>query len=166
MKRFVFRLVLALAAAQPLCAAEPGMDGMPEIKATWYYRWFGIGSAPPKPAPPVRREPAAEAAAQRAKAEADLQRRLKVCDEMRRIAVDTGNDQLYERAFILEQKAAELYKQQTAHLPCSRLVPSEEKLDRQLGTTATAAAAEEKLTPAKPENSRTSQANAFREVKP
>src|SRR5439155_24416768 len=57
-------------------------------KAPWYKRWFGIGPDAPQPPPPVQRDPAAEAAAQRAAAEADLIRRQEVCDELRQIAND------------------------------------------------------------------------------
>jgi hypothetical protein len=166
MKRFAVGAILALLAAQSLRAADPPADQLPQYQAPWYKRWFGIGPEPPKPPPPPRRDPAGEAAAQRSAAEVDLNRRLKVCDELRRIALDTGNDQLDDRAMNLEQKAWELYKRQTAHLPCNRLVPSEEKLERQLGTPTSATAAAEKLAPSKTEAGRTSQANAFREVKP
>jgi hypothetical protein len=166
MKRFALGALIALYVAQAVYAGDPPADQLPQYKAPWYKRWFGIGPEPPKPPPPQRRDPAAEAANQRAAAEADLNRRLKVCDELRRIALDTGNDQLDERAVTLEQKAWELYKRQTAHLPCNRLVPSEEKLDRQLGSSTSASAAAEKLTATKTDTSRTSQANAFREVKP
>ena len=165
MKRFALAAIVAVLAVQTLRAADPPAD-QPQYKAPWYKRWFGIGPEPPKPPPPVRGDPAAEAASQRSAAEADLNRRLKICDELRRIALDSGNDQLDERAMTLEQKAWEIYKRQTAHLPCNRLMPSEEKLERQLATSTSASAAADKLQPSKAETNRTSQANAFREVKP
>jgi hypothetical protein len=165
MKRLAVGAMLALLAASALRAADP-MDSLPAYKAPWYKRWFGIGPEPPKPPPPVRRDPATEASNQRAAAETNLNRRLAVCDQLRKIAYETGNDELDQRAMLLEQKAWELYKQQTAHLPCNRLVPTEQKLERQLATSTSAASAAEKLSAEKPDPGRNSQANAFREAKP
>ena len=164
----LFRSVLALLAAEALRAADPPMEATPPAyQAPWYKRWFGIGPEPPKAAPPARRNPAAEAATQRAAAQANLDRRRRVCDELRQVAFETNNNQLDEQALQLEQQAWELYKQQTAHLPCNRLLSSEDKLERQLGTAATSTtAAADQLAPARTETGRTSQANAFREVKP
>jgi hypothetical protein len=146
---------------------EPPADQTAQpMQAPWYTRWFGIGPKPPEPPPPPKRDPAAEASAQRAAAEADLLRRQEVCDELRQIAVEKNNPKLAAQADELERRAYELYKRQTAHLPVSRMVPAEERLDRTLRTGSAAAAANKLASPDKPEVSRTGQANAFREVNP
>lgn len=139
------------------------------VRAPWYKRWFGIGPEPPKPAPPPKpKDPAVEAANLRAQAEADLIRRQNVCLELRQFAEETDNHELRAKVDALERQAWEIYKQQTAHLPCSRLVPTAEEraLDQRLGTTATAAASADRLLPAINVSTRQAQASALREVKP
>ena len=131
-----------------------------------FRHWAGCA----KPVPPPRRDPAAEAVAQRQAAEQTLDRRQRVCNELRQIAADTNNNELFKKANELDQMAFEAYKQQTANLPCARLVPGgadEKKLDRQLSTADSATAAADRLAPTKPADAgKTGQANAFREVKP
>jgi hypothetical protein len=46
-----------------------------------------------------------------------LLRRLEVCDRLRNIADQTGNEALMNQADVLEARANELYRQQTAGLP-------------------------------------------------
>src|SRR5262245_25819344 len=105
--------LLALCAlAGPLCAAEPGKS--PMEKAPWYKRWLGIGPDPViTPPKPERRDPALEAATVRSKAEADLDRRQRVCDELREIAYQTNNSELEAKAVELERQAWDLYRKQT-----------------------------------------------------
>jgi hypothetical protein len=152
--------------AGPLCAAEP--PPLPAARAPWYKRWFGIGPETTKPAPAPRRDPAAEAAALHAKAQAELDRRRLVCDEIRRIAEDTDNKALFAKADDLERQAFDLYMKQTVHLPCSRLLPSrdEKAFDQKLPTTTTAADVDNLTTPAISVPSRKAQASAIREIKP
>lgn len=139
------------------------------IRAPWYKRWFGIGPEPPKPAPPPKpKDPAVEAANARAQAEADLIRRQNVCLELRQFAEETDNHELRAKVDALERQAWEIYKRQTAHLPCSRLIPTAEEraLDQRLGTSAAAAASTDRLLPPINVTSRQAQASAVREVKP
>lgn len=159
--------MLALVGASALSAAEPALP-KGGYRAPWYKRLFGIGPEPPKVVPSPPRDPAKVAAAERARAEADLDRRLRVCDQLRQIAYETQNDQLAARADDLERQACELYKQQTAHLPCSRLVPmtDDRALDRQLDLDSPTVAADKLTTPAISIPSRKAQASAIREVKP
>jgi len=158
--------LLALAtAAGTLRAADPPSDI--QTKPSWLKRNLGIGPDAPQPAPGPRRDLAAEAVSARAAAEETLDRRQRVCDELRRIAADTNNNELFTRADKLEQMAFEVYKQQTAHLPSARMAPGgadARKLDRQLVTSPAAAA--DRLTAAKPDDAVKTHANAFREVKP
>lgn len=46
-----------------------------------------------------------------------LLRRMQVCDRLRQIAEQTGNDELMRQADVLETRAEEVYRQQTAQLP-------------------------------------------------
>src|SRR5438552_3086150 len=103
--------LLALATATATGrAAEPPADS--QYKPTWLKRNLGIGpDAPQQPREP-KRDPAAEAVAARATAEETLDRRQRVCDELRRIAADTNNNDLFTKAEKLEQMAFEVYKQQ------------------------------------------------------
>ncbi len=124
MKRMaVGAALLALGLASPLFADPPKSQS---YEMPWYTRWFGIGAPPPpKPAPPVRRDPVREAAQLRAKAEADLMRRLQACTELQQVALDTNNPELGRKASELEHQAHDLYMKQTAGLPCSKLVPTQ-----------------------------------------
>jgi hypothetical protein len=161
-------LVALGAFAGPLCADDAAPS--PMAKAPWYKRWFGVGPDPVVTPKPAKRDPAAEAASARSRAEADLDRRQRVCTELRQIAFDTNNTELEAKADALERQAWELYQKQTQHLPCSRLMPaqSEEKaLDQRLGTSTAAADAADKLTtPAINVPSRRVQASAKREEQP
>jgi hypothetical protein len=155
--------VVSISHAQP-----PPPRDMPVAEAPWYQRWFGIGPDKPKP-PPVaeHRDPTAEALAQRAAAEADWDRRLQVCDELRQIAIEKNDQKLAAKADELERRATELYKRQTAHLAASRMVPSSDRMDKALGSSASSTAAANRLNDSsQPDVGRTGQANAFREVKP
>jgi hypothetical protein len=166
-RRIAVGALCALFAAGSISrAADPPTP--PPYEAPWYKRWFGIGPEPPKPPPiPERRDPAAEAAAQRAAAEADLFRRLEVCDELRQVAAEKKDPKLAAQADELERRASDLYRRQTAHLPASRMIPSEDRIATAMKTGSSATAAADKLAPpAKPDVGRTGQANAFREVKP
>ncbi len=157
--------ILALGVVGPLCADD--MPQSPNVGVPWYTRWFGIGTPPPRPAPPPRRrDPAAESARVRAQAEADLLRQLKVCDQLREVAMQTNNADLLSKVDDLERQATELYKQRTAYLPCSKLMPtqSESELDRQLD--ATSSPADRLTTPAISVPTRTSQASNRREGTP
>ena len=60
------------------------------------------------PAGLQRRDPVAEAARQRAAALENLERRVQVCDELRRVAVETNNSRLDEQAFKLDRDNYEL----------------------------------------------------------
>src|SRR5262245_64564441 len=103
-RRIVAGALCALLAAGSISrAAEPPT---PNLQAPWYKRWFGIGPDPiQQPPAPERRDPAAEAAAQRAAAEADLFRRLDVCNELHQIAWDKKDVRLDAQADVLERRA-------------------------------------------------------------
>lgn len=164
--------VALLLACAPALRAEP-----PETPSTpsdpWYTRWFGIGG-PSKPLKPEqvkpKLKPSVEAAMARSKAEADLNRRMEVCDRLRQIAAETNNPALDEQANRLEQQAMDHYKKMTAHLPCARLVPSaqEAELDRSLDLTASNRAAAGRLTTptGDPGRGTASAERPIREVKP
>lgn len=167
MKKLVLPALAGLALlASAVCGAEP--QAMPAYKPTFMKKWFGIGPEPPKPPPPIRRDPAIEASNARANAEADLLRRQAACDALRKIAYESNRPELEEQAMQLEEKAWEIYRKQTAHLPCNRLVPekTEGLASRRLGIPEPTAAAD-RLEATKPTDlGKKAQASTIREIKP
>jgi hypothetical protein len=161
--------LLALGLAAGSARADDKSATVSTKEAPWYKRWFGIGPEPIVAPPPKKRDPAAEAASIRAAAEADLNRRVAVCDQLRQIAFENGDSRLNDRALELEQQAWEIYRRRTAQLPCNRLVPTEEErsLDSKLiGSSSTATAADRLAPKGGVDTSRKTQASAIREVKP
>jgi hypothetical protein len=90
--------------------------------AAGFAKWNGGHPEPPKP-PPVPPQVAAAkarerdtAAALRAQEEANLLRRLAVCDKLRELAVQTGDESLEQMADELEKKADTVYRARTTSL--------------------------------------------------
>jgi hypothetical protein len=52
-------------------------------------------------------------------------RRVEVCLRLRQIALDTGNEELQQKAEELEARAWEVYRKQTAHLPLPAEAPDD-----------------------------------------
>ena len=169
MKRLAFGLALAALGllAGPVRAADS--PALPAYKPSWMKRNFGIGPEPPKPPPPIKRDPAVEASNARATAEADLFRRQTVCDALRQVAFDANKPELHDQANELDQKAWDIYLRQTAHLPCNRLVPADvEKAmgSRLIGPGGTTTAADHLEATRGSDTGRRAQASAIREIKP
>jgi hypothetical protein len=84
-----------------------------------FRRWGGASVVRVKPQPPLPQTEAAKArasetaAAMRAQEEANFLRRLAVCDKLRQLALETGDDSLERKAELLQQKAESVYKQRT-----------------------------------------------------
>jgi hypothetical protein len=122
-----------LLAAGYLVAAGPRTD--PGLNA--YQRFQGGPPVSPFPAPPPEKvrqraaEPAKRAAettaALRAQEEANLLRRLAVCDRIKQIALEQGDPKLEDEAIRLEQKAEEVYRQRTAKKVALTAKPEEER---------------------------------------
>lgn len=97
---------------------DPGLNA--------YQRFQGGPAVSPIPAPkptpdktkakPIERVRRSDetAAALRAQEEADLFRRLAVCDRIKQIALEQGDPKLEDEAIRLEQRAEEVYRQRTA----------------------------------------------------
>ncbi len=159
-------LAVGVTAGSALAGESPAASSP---TSPWYKRWFGIGPDPVVAPRPKKRNPAAEAAALRAAAEADFNRRMLVCDQLRQIAFENNDSKLDERVTQLEQQAWDLYLRRTAHLPCNRLVPNDDErtLDLKLVGSSSAATTADRLAPnGGAEMSRKAQASAIREVKP
>lgn len=167
MKRLALGAVLAVLTALAVPARAENTSLPPQAQAPWYKRWFGIGPDPVVPPQPPKRDPAAEAASARAAAETDYNRRLAVCLELRQMALER-NDQAFDlRVQELEQKAWELYRRQTAHLPCNRLMPSDERaVGSRLVDAPTSAVSADRLSPRTSDTGRRLQASAVREINP
>lgn len=101
--------------------AEPGDARSSNSMDSGFRRWNGIPPERPKPpAPPSVQERAEKraketAAALRAQEEANFLRRLAVCDRLRQLAVETGDDDLEKQADVLQAKAEIIYKQKTSN---------------------------------------------------
>jgi hypothetical protein len=81
----------------------------------------------PKPKPADAEKKAGEtAAAMRAQEEANLLRRLAVCDRLKQLALELGDSGLEEEAMRLEQKATEVYRKRTQHLPAGKALKDDE----------------------------------------
>jgi hypothetical protein len=80
----------------------------------------------PKPRPSEVENKAAEtAAARRAQEEANLLRRLAVCDRVKQIALEQGDSKLEDEAIRMEQKAEEVYRQRTKNVAGSKIAASD-----------------------------------------
>lgn len=73
-----------------------------------------------KPQPTVTVE---SAEAERQRHENALIRRMQVCDRLKTIAVQSGNDALLNQAYELEERATMIYRQQTSGLPMPAQTP-------------------------------------------
>jgi hypothetical protein len=122
-------LAVALLAGLGLAAraGEPD-EARPANLDNGFRRWNGIPPERPKPpVPPSAAERAGKkaketAAALRAQEEANFLRRLAVCDRLRQIALETGDEALEKQADVLQEKAEAVYKQKTSSLPISKVV--------------------------------------------
>ena len=119
--------VLALLAAlggTPAIAAEPD-ETVPanyDRGAMGFAKWYAGHPEPPKspPVPPevvaARQREKDTAAAVRAQEEANLLRRLGVCNRLREIAVQTGDEALERQADELEKRAGAVFTARTTVL--------------------------------------------------
>ena len=120
MRRYVFSLVLLALGAASATAASAKSD--PGLAA--FQRFNGgppttpaVTPDKPKPRPSeVEAKTAETTAARRAQEEANLLRRLAVCDRVKQIALEQGDAKLEEEAIRMEQKAEEVYRQRTKNL--------------------------------------------------
>jgi hypothetical protein len=117
---------------------------------SWFSRWFGWGAKPEEPKPaPARQKAAAPkavkpptlvdtAAAERAREQETLLRRLEVCDRLMQIAVDLKDEDLERQIEQLEERARTAYAQRTAYLPAggAQLELDAQILEKHLGATA------------------------------
>lgn len=83
------------------------------------------GGPPTNPAPaekerpkpkPIEKKPSETAAAFRAQEEANLLRRLAVCDRLKQLALEQGDSAMEQEAIRLEERATEVYRQRTKNL--------------------------------------------------
>ena len=77
----------------------------------------------PTPNPLVGNEPLHDAFSLLSKEQAKFLRRQKVCDRLREVALENGDDELERQAELLEQRAWWLYEQRTAQAKMTILLP-------------------------------------------
>jgi len=118
-------LIVGLGAAAAVAEEPDGDAKAAPAKSGWWSNWLG---EKPKPKakiekrPPAEDTPAPPRAADRGVMEQKRQmnavlRRMEVCDRLRMVALQSGNEELMRQADELEARAREVYRQQTAHLP-------------------------------------------------
>ena len=101
-------------------------------KSGWWSSWLG---EKPKPKAKAAKKPPAEehplprpvepAGAEQQREMNAVLRRMEVCDRLRTIALQTGNDELMRRAEELEARAQEIYRRHTANPPAAAPVEEE-----------------------------------------
>ncbi len=98
-----------------------------------YRRWVGAPAEKPKPPPPLPTTPAASkrasetAGALRAQEEANLLRRLAVCDRLVQLALETNDDALEKEADRLQAKAQKVFRERCEALAAGRELAREGK---------------------------------------
>jgi hypothetical protein len=128
-------LIVGLGVAAAMADDSEGDGKSAPAKSGWWSSWFAekpktkpkAEKKPPvedRPAPPSM--PESPAAQQQREMNAVL-RRMEVCDRLRTIALETGNDELMRQAEALEARAQELYRQHTAQLPAAEQAVEETK---------------------------------------
>jgi len=122
-------LIVGLGVAAVIAEEPDGDAKSAAAKSGWWAGWFG---EKPKPKPVAEKKaPADDAPAPPNSAEMGLVeqkrqmnavlRRMEVCDRLRMVALQSGNEDLMRQADELEARAREVYRQQTAHLPAAAL---------------------------------------------
>lgn len=133
-------MVLGLAASRGLARDDDddtsAMKPPPRPAIRWSHYFAGMETyTQPKPEPvkkpaakskkdtakkaaetPKPKNPANEAANERAREEAILMRRLEVCDKLKEIALRTNDGDLFRRAEVLDERARTAYAQRTSIL--------------------------------------------------
>jgi hypothetical protein len=125
-------LALGVGAAAGARAAEPANN--------WFTRLFYTPPAARKDAAPAKDAQAESVIPPRirqANAKADLIRRLEVCDKLRELAFQTGDDELLRKADRLEQRAWDVHAR-TTNTPAG-LSADEAVLNDRLGPDAVGA---------------------------
>lgn len=132
--------VLALGCGLGLAvlARADDTDEKPAKTGNWMTRLFVREPVAKKKDAKIE-EPAAPApmspALLKQKAHWEWLRRLEVCDKLKQIALETGDQELARKAEALDQRAWDVYVQRTGR-PKGNLTPDEQILDGQLGLEA------------------------------
>ncbi len=118
-------LIVGLGAAAAVAEEPDGDAKAVSAKSGWWSNWLG---EKPKPKAKIEKKPASEdtpapphtadmgVVEQKRQMNAVL-RRMEVCDRLRMVALQNGNEELMRQADELEARAREVYRQQTAQLP-------------------------------------------------
>ncbi len=125
-------LIAGLGVAAAMADDADGDAKTAPAKSGWWSNWLG---EKPKPKAKTTKKPPAEerplprlvepAGAEQQREMNAILRRMEVCDRLRTIALQTGNDELMRRAEELEARAQEIYRNHTANPPAA--APLEEE---------------------------------------
>ena len=138
--RWTWGVALSLGLGLAAIAQADEDDVKPPAKTgNWLTRLFAKDSAAKKKETDAKREdkPSAPSVALiRQKAQSEWLRRQEVCDKLRQIALETGDQDLSRKADALDHRAWDLYVQQTGGAKGNH-VPDEQSLEGQPDTDAT-----------------------------
>jgi hypothetical protein len=128
--------VLALGLGLAALAKASEDDDKPAKTGNWFTRLFVRDPAAKKKDAAKDEAPAPLSQAQvRQKAQWEWMRRQEVCDKLRQIALQTGDDDLRRKADALDQRAWDAYVQRTGGAK-GNLSPDEQILEGRLGLEA------------------------------
>jgi hypothetical protein len=95
-----------------------GVIAADEPSRPWYARWWSASKAEPvaKVGEEKDTPPGPTPQQLKAKAQADWQRRMEVCQRLREVAHENGDGELARQAEELEQRVSEAYQRQTRRI--------------------------------------------------
>jgi hypothetical protein len=134
MNAWAWALALAAGLGMAALARADGDEVKPAETGNWFTRLFTRDGAKKRGTDKkdVRAELAPPSPAlARQKAQWEWQRRIEVCEKLRQIAFETGDQELSRKADALDQRAWDVYVQRTGGSP-SLLVPSNISPDEQI----------------------------------
>jgi hypothetical protein len=135
--RWTMAFALGLGLWLPVFARADEDDSKPAKTGNWFTRIFSRDGDAKKKEKAAKKEDAAalSPAVVRQKAQWELMRRQEVCDKLRQIAVETGDKELSRKADALDQRAWDVYVQQTGGIK-SNPSADEQFLESRLGMQA------------------------------
>jgi hypothetical protein len=136
--KWAWALALGLGVGLGALARADEDDAKPAKTGNWFTRLFSKGGAKKKDEGTQKKDEAVAPPSQalaRQKAYCEWQRRTEVCYKLKQIAIETGDKDLDRKADALDQRAWEVYVQQTGGAK-GNLSPDEQFLEGHLGVEA------------------------------
>ena len=133
---WTWALALALGLGLAALARADDDEAPPAKTGNWFTRLFQRGAAKKKESEAKKEAPApVSPALLRQKAYWEWQRRIEVCERLKQIALESGDQELSRKADALDQRAWDVYVQRSGG-PKGSLSPDEQFLEGRLGMEA------------------------------